>query len=143
LLLDSTVDGPGGPLHKLEQLQASGEDPTIYVKRVEYADLAEAVEKSPPWIDKQWLRSRFKQLLPAVWATQHLNARVESSTNLFALADIRACQEQVPCPSCGRQERITEGRRIITGAGLDRVSRVLHGDATIWTSVAKVEERTT
>lgn len=142
LLLDSTVDGPGGPLHKLEQLQASGEDPTIYVKRVEYADLAEAVEKSPPWIDKQWLRSRFKQLLPAVWATQHLNQRVESSTNLFALAAIKACMEQVPAPLPVEDlDRITEGRRFLTGGGLDRAYfGSLHGDATIWTSVAKVAE---
>ena len=142
LLLDSTVDGPGGPLHNLEKLQASGEDPTIYVKRVEYADLDEALEKSPPWIDKAWLRSRQKQLLPAIWATQHLNQRVESSTNLFALADIKACQEPIPCPlPVEGLDKITEGRRHVVGAGLDRAFfGSLHGDATIWTAVAKVAD---
>lgn len=142
LLLDSTVDGPGGPLHKLEQLAASGEDPTVYVKRVEYADLAEALEKSPPWIDRQWLRSRQKQLLPAIFATQHLNQRVASTTSLFAPADIKSCQEQVPHPlPVDDLDRITEGRRYLTGGGLDRAYfGSLHGDATIWTSVAKVAE---
>lgn len=142
LLLDSTVDGPGGPLHKLEQLQDSGEDPTIYVKRVEYADLDEALAKSPPWIDRTWLKSREKQLLPAVWATQHLNQRVASSTNLFAPGNIKRCMEPVPCPILPDDlDKITEGRRLVTGGGLDRAYfGSLHGDSTIWTSVAKVAE---
>lgn len=140
LLVDSTVDGPGGPLHNLEKLQASGEDPTVFVRRVSYADLAEAVDKSPPWIDKAWLRSRYKQLLPAIFSTQHLNLRVESSTNLFALADIKACQEPIPCPLPVEDlDRITSGRRFVTGAGLDRAYfGSIHGDATIWTTIAMV-----
>ncbi len=142
LLIDSTVDGPGGPLHTLEKNHREGKDPTVFVKRVSYADLDEALEKLPPWIDKPWLRGRHLSLLPAVFATQHLNQRVESSTNLFALADIKACQEQIPCPlPVDALDKITEGRRFIVGGGLDRAFfGSIHGDATIWTAVARVAD---
>jgi len=140
LLMDSTVDALGGPLHRLEQLQQSGEDPTVYVNRLEYADLDQALEFSPPWIDRQWLRSRSKALLPATFKTQHLNQRTAASNNLFAIEDITACKEVIPCPLPVEDlERITAGRKYVTGGGLDRAYfGSLHGDATIWTSIAKV-----
>lgn len=142
LLIDSTVDAVGGPLHRLEKLQEGGEDPTIYVKRLEYRDLAEALEKSPPWIDRAWLASRQKQLLPAIFKTQHLNQRAAASNNLFSLEDIGAAKEPVPCPMTREDlERIAAGRKFVTGGGLDRAYfGSLHGDATIWTSVAKVAD---
>ena len=68
LLIDSTVDQLGGPLHRLEQLadpSYSDYDPTIFYYKLEYRDLDEALEKSPSWINRDWLRSRQKQLLPA------------------------------------------------------------------------------
>lgn len=142
LLLDSTVDGVGGPLHRLEQLQESGEDPTVFVRRIEYRDIEEAVEKSPPWIDRAWLRSRQKQLLPAVFATQHLNQRSAAANSLFAVPDIQACRESIPLvvtPEALRE--ISAGRKYATGGGLDRAYfGSLHGDATIWTAVAKVAD---
>lgn len=142
LLIDSTVDAVGGPLHRLEQLQETEEDPTVFVRRLEYRDLAEALEKSPPWIDRAWLRSRQKQLLPAIFATQHLNQRSAAANNLFVLDDIKAAQEVVPCPMASEDlERIAAGRKYATGGGLDRAYfGSLHGDATIWTSVAKVAD---
>lgn len=140
MLVDSTVDGIGGPLHRLEQLAESGEDPTVFVRRIEYADLAEALEKSPPWIRRDWLKSRKAQLLPATFETQHLNRRTAATNSLFAPEDIAACREPLPMPfEKAALEAWTGGRSFITGGGLDRAYfGSLHGDATIWTSVAKV-----
>jgi hypothetical protein len=142
LLLDSTVDQVGGPLHRLEQLQESGEDPTVYVRRIEYRDIEEALEKSPPWISRDWLKSRQKQLLPLTFATQHLNQRGAAQNNLFALADIQAAQSRLPMPFT-KDDLLTvaAGRTYLTGGGLDRAYfGSLHGDATIWTSVAKIAD---
>lgn len=140
LLIDSTVDGMGGPLHRLEQLQASGEDPSVYVWRTEYRDLAEALEKSPSWIRRDWLKSRAAQLLPADFASQHLNQRQASSQTLFALGHIEACKDRFPHPFTKEDlERIAQGKTYACGGGLDRAYGFsLHGDSTIWTSVAKV-----
>lgn len=140
LLVDSTVDAIGGPLHRLEQLQETGEDPTVFVHRLQYRDLAEALEKSPPWIRKDWLKSRAAQLLPAVFATQHLNQRGAASNNLFALADIERAQDRLPMPFTPEDlTTLAGGRSFVCGGGLDRAYfGSLHGDSTIWTSVAKV-----
>jgi hypothetical protein len=140
LLIDSTVDGQGGPLHRLEQLQTSGEDPTVYVHRLEYASLAEALEKSPRWIRRDWLKSRAAQLTPMVFASQHLNQRQASEQNLFAPAHIEACKDRLPMPfSPDALSAIAQGKTFIAGGGLDRAYfGSLHGDATIWTSVAKI-----
>ncbi len=140
LLIDSTVDGQGGPLHRLEQLQASGEDPTIYVHRLEYADLTEALEKSPRWIRRDWLKSRAAQLTPMVFASQHLNQRQASEQNLFAPAHIEACKDRLPHPLTPEDlERIAQGKTYVCGGGLDRAFGFsLHGDSTIWTSIAKI-----
>ena len=140
LLVDSTVDATGGPLHRLEQLRETGEDPTVFVHRLQYRDLAEAVEKSPPWIRREWLKSRAAQLLPAVFATQHLNQRGAASNNLFALADIERAQDRLPMPfTLDDLTAIAGGRTFACGGGLDRAYfGSLHGDSTIWTSVAKV-----
>ena len=121
MLIDSTVDGIGGPLHRLEQLAESGEDPTIFVRRIEYADLAEALEKSPSWIRRDWLKSRKAQLLPATFETQHLNRRTATTNSLFAPEDIAACREKLPMPfEKAALESWAGGRSFITGGGLDR-----------------------
>ena len=140
MLIDSTVDGIGGPLHRLEQLAESGEDPTVSVRRIEYADLDEAMEKSPPWIRRDWLKSRKLQLLPATFETQHLNRRSAATNSLFAPDDLAACKERLPLPvEKPSLESWAAGRTYVVGGGLDRAYfGSLHGDATIWTSVAKV-----
>lgn len=140
MLIDSTVDGVGGPMHRLEQLQESGEDPTVFVRRIEYADLAEALEKSPPWIRRDWLKSRKAQLLPATFATQHLNQRSAASNTLFAIADIQTAQDRLPLPmSTDDLKALVHGRTFVCGGGLDRAYfGSLHGDSTIWSTVAKV-----
>lgn len=142
LLVDSTVDAVGGPLHRLEQLQESGEDPTVFVRRIEYRDLDEALEKSPAWIRRGWLKSRKSQLLPATFASQHLNQRSAAQNNLFALADIQACMDRLPMPFT-RDDlvNVAAGRTYVTGGGLDRAFFAsLHGDATVWSSVGKIAD---
>ena len=140
MLVDSTVDSVSGPLHRLEQLAESGEDPTVFVRRIEYADLAEALEKSPPWIRRDWLKSRKAQLLPATFETQHLNRRTAATNSLFAPEDIAACREPLPMPfEKAALEAWTGGRSFITASGLDRAFFFsAHGDSTIWTAIAKV-----
>lgn len=140
LLLDSTTDGIGGPLHRLEQLQETGEDKTVYIHRIEYRDLDEALQKSPSWIRRDWLRSRQKQLLPQVFASQHLNLRQESTSSLFRKTDIEACRDRLPHPmTLTDLEAVAQGRTYVVGAGLDRAYGFsLHGDSTILTYAAKV-----
>jgi len=140
LLLDSTVDATGGPLHTLENLQANGEDETVFVRRISYDNLDEALEKLPPWIRPEWLRSRAKQLLPATFSTQHLNARIESESCLFSSSDISRAMERLPLPfTADDLTTLTAGRSYVVGGGLDRAYfGSLHGDSTIWTSTAKI-----
>lgn len=140
VLIDSTTDGMGGPIHKLEQLAESGEDPTVFVSRIEYRDLAEAMEKSPPWIRRDWLVSRSKQMFPAVFASQHLNQRGSAVNSLFRPEHVKAAQENYRVPVDPKAlPELFHGRKFITGGGLDRAYGFsLHGDATIWTAVAKV-----
>lgn len=140
LLVDSTVDATGGPLHRLEIMADNGDDPSIFVKRLEYADLQEALDKCPHWIDQNWLKSREKALLPATFATQHLNKRAAADNRLFTQDDIEACKDRFPFPvDIQSLEKWAAGRTWQAGGGLDRAyGWSLHGDATIWTSIAKV-----
>jgi hypothetical protein len=140
LLVDSTCDAIGGVLHTLEQLAESGDDPTIYTNIIRYKDLAEALEKSPPWINRKWLKSRQKQLLPAVFETQHLNQRSSANNNLFDVKHIKACQRKWKSPLAPEVlQELAHGRKHLTGGGLDRAYfGSIHGDKTIWTAVAKV-----
>ena len=143
LLIDSTVDATGGPIHRLEQLQETGKDPTVFVRRIEYRNLEEALEKSPQWISRRWLKGRSAQLLPVTFSTQHLNQRAASTNCLFALDKIQACvdpsiPEQVTAEGLAT---LAAGRRYVVGGGLDRAYFAsLHGDQTIWTSLAKIAD---
>lgn len=139
VLIDSTTDGTGGPIHLLEQFQESGEDPTVFVSRIEYSGLEEALEKSPPWIRRNWLKSRKAQMLPALFASQHLNQRGAAVNALFAPERIRACQDTYRAPVAAEGlKNLFQGRKYIVGGGLDRAYGFsLNGDATIWTTVAK------
>ena len=140
VLIDSTTDGVGGPLHRLEQLSQSGEDPTIFFSRIEYADLDEALRSSPPWIRREWLRSRGKQLLPAIFASQHLNRRSASINALFPPDRIEASREPYPAgiASEGLQgndrrekgrgrRRAGPGLRLQPARGSNRVDRCCQG----------------
>ena len=78
--------------------------------------------------------------MPATFETQHLNRRTAATNSLFAPEDIAACREKLPVPfEKATLESWAGGRSFITGGGLDRAYfGSLHGDATIWTSIAKV-----
>lgn len=140
LLIDSTVDATGGPLHRLETMAANGDDPSIFVRRLEYRDLQDALDHCPRWINRDWLISRQKMLLPATFATQHLNQRAAADNRLFAQADIEACKSSFSLPiDKATLEAWAGGRTWRAGCGLDRAyGWSLHGDATVLTTVAKV-----
>lgn len=142
LLLDSSTDTFWGPLHALELSQEDPEIDSVFVSRLEYANLDEAVANAPPWIDRRWLRLQEKQLPPAMFSTQILNRRCESQNHLFTTADVERCREPLPHPlSMFDLQRIAEGRTFTCGGGFDRAKSLsVHADQTIWTVVCKIAQ---
>ncbi|MDY0222990.1 MAG: hypothetical protein RBR67_17810 [Desulfobacterium sp.] len=142
-LIDSTVDSVDGPLHNLEKLK--NEDETIYYHKVEYKNLQDALKKSPPWIDKKWLASRQKQLLPATFNSQHLNKRGQAENSLFNAKDLKRAMEDYKNPlTLNEFLKIAEGRKFVIGAGLDRaMSFSKNADQTVWTVTAKIQDSDT
>jgi hypothetical protein len=136
-IIDSTTDPENGPLHQLEM--AASLDPTIYVYRKEYKSIDDALKNSPAWINRKWLKSRKTQLLPSVFASQHLNKRSEASNNLFPKDDLDKCKASYKNGIDPKSfEALLDGRKYVCGAGLDRSYMFSkHGDNTIWTSVAR------
>jgi len=139
MLIDSTTDMIGGPLHKLENL-SKAEDKTIFFHRIEYKDWATANRLSPKWLDRRWLKSRSQQMLPALFASQHLNKRTTGVNALFEADKIEACESDFPNKiHPAKLPELLGERKWIVGGGLDRAyGFTLNGDATIWTTVAKV-----
>ena len=142
LLVDSSTDGYGGPLHELEEAAADPEIDSIYAYRLEYADLSEALEKSPDWISRRWLKEQARKLPPAMFASQHLNRRSEAQNLLFSADDIERCREPLPHPlSMEDIQRLAAGCVFTFGGGLDRATAFsMHGDRTIWTVVCKIAQ---
>jgi hypothetical protein len=140
LLLDSTTDPEGGKLHSIEQMAKS--DPTVYAYRLEYSGLKEALEKSPAWISRPWLKTMNKQLLPAEFASQHLNKRSEASNRLFPAQHLKNCKARYKNKiSKDDFEKLIDGRKYVCGGGLDRAYMLsAHGDSTIWTTVARTSD---
>jgi hypothetical protein len=139
LLIDSTTDAVGGRLHEYEKLAETGQDESVYSYRIEYKNLDEALKKSPEWINRKWLKSMSKQLLPSVFAQQHLNKRGESSNNLFPKKHLDKCKAQYKNGIDPKSfEALLDGRKYVTGGALDRSYMFSkHGDNTIWTTVAR------
>jgi hypothetical protein len=136
-IIDSTTDPENGPLHQLEMV--AQKDPTIFVYRREYKNLAEAKKLSPVWVQRPWLDSRHKQLLATTFASQHLNRRSESANKLFQPKDIKAAKQSYRnhLPLEAYKDMIA-GRRYAVGLGLDRAKfGSLHGDKTYLTTVAR------
>lgn len=143
MLIDSTTDGIGGPLHDIDLKKAAGSLETTYVNRVEYRDFEDAAANSPLWINRTRLKEQYEKLPPLAWASQHLNQRKASSSNLFRVEDIEKCMDAgLPHPITMQDlQRITAGKTFVCGAGYDRASTgSLHADNTIWSVVAKVAE---
>lgn len=139
VLIDSTTDGPNGPIARLEQLHASGE-PGIYVSRIEYKDLKDATERAPAWIRRSWLVNQEKTLFPSFFGTQILNRRADAVNTLFRIEDIEAAKDNFRIPlEPEALPGLFAGRKYIVGGGVDRAFGFsTHGDNTIWTCVAKV-----
>ncbi|MBG0789854.1 MAG: hypothetical protein H0S80_05075 [Desulfovibrionaceae bacterium] len=139
LLIDSTTDGPNGPIAALEQLQENGEA-GIYVTRIEYKDLQDVLRNAPAWIRRSWIENQHKTQLPAFFGTQILNRRADALNTLFRLADVQAAMAEIRNPvDPGLVDGLFSGRKYIVGGGLDRAYGFsLNGDNTIWTTVAKV-----
>jgi hypothetical protein len=140
VLIDSTVGSRSGPLYRLVGLVERLEDPATYLSYRSYADLADALERSPLWISRPWLTSRSKQMLPAEFARYHLNLWSSGSNALFSEADLAAAlvDLQHPVPLDVLRD-FTGGRKFLVGGGLDRAYGFsLHGDQTIVTAVAKI-----
>jgi hypothetical protein len=143
LLIDSTCDPIGGDFHAMEQIAQNGEDPTMYSYRVEYASLEEALEKSPPWIDRDFLRAQARRMLPAKFAAFHLNKRMAAQNLLFSPEDMdRVVCEDLPARmEPGYLADLSGGRAWVCGGGLDRAASFsLHGDETVWCVAAKVAQ---
>jgi terminase large subunit-like protein len=140
VLVDSTVGSRSGPLYRLVGLVERGEDPATFVSERSYADLADALARSPAWINRAWLTSRSKQMLPMEFARYHLNRWSSGSNALFTEADLAASMVDLPHPvPLDVLREFTAGRTFLVGGGLDRAYGFsLHGDQTIVTAVAKV-----
>jgi hypothetical protein len=139
-LIDSTVGSRSGPLYRLVGLVERGEDPATFVSTRSYADLADALERSPAWISRPWLTSRSKQMLPGEFSRYHLNRWSSGSNALFSESDLAAAVVDLPHPVPLEALRaFANGRKFLVGGGLDRAYGFsLHGDSTITTIVAKI-----
>lgn len=139
MLVDSTAGSRLSPLYKLHRLWETHEDPSIYETYISYRDLAEALEESPSWLSRDWLRSRAKQLLPAIFNSQHLNLWVSGSNSLFPDEVIQKCLAKygVPVQRAAIPSLIGASKYAV-GGGLDRAYGFsLHGDRTVFTATLK------
>jgi hypothetical protein len=140
VLVDSTVGSRSGVLYRLTGLVERGEDAATFVSYQSYADLADALERSPAWISRPWLTSRARQMLPGEFARYHLNLWSSGSNALFAESDLAAAVVDLPHPlPLDALRAYANGRKFLVAGGLDRAYGFsLHGDQTITTIVAKI-----
>jgi hypothetical protein len=134
VLVDSTVGPRSSPLYGLYQLFQKKADEALYFSFISYKNLAEALEKSPHWINRKGLKSQAAKMLPLDFAQQHLNLWGSASNSLFPKQIIDSCKDRYPqdIPA------IVGNAAYVVGAGLDRAYGFsLHGDATIATAVLK------
>jgi len=136
-LIDSNIDGQGGHVHQLEE-QAQA-DSGIFVHRVEYRDFDHYRAEAPEWIDRQEAARLKVTTLPAAFDRDILGKRSSARNSLFDPKDIAACVDSYLAPVAkAAAPDMFEGRKVVVGGGLDRaLSFSVHGDATIWTSIAK------
>lgn len=135
-------------------------DPGTRVSHVEYADLSDAIERRPPWIDERWLRSQAAHMAPGDFTRHHLNRATGAGLAAFPpslLARARAhelspliCAELCPWfegsyttkTSFDRLGKRFRGSGVLVGVGLDRSMGLALGDRTILTFTgAGVDER--
>lgn len=136
-LIDSNTDAEGGHVHGLELLAET--DPGVFCRRIEYPNLDTYQRDAPPWIDRdKVLRLRATQL-PAAFDRDILGKRSAARNALFPPEVITVCRCEMPVPfPADRLNELTQGRKYIVGAGLDRSKKLFGGDATAWTTTLKV-----
>lgn len=135
VIVDSTVGPTSSPLHGLYSLHESGIDPTLYFSHIAYRDVEDAIERGPTWIKPARLRSRAAQMLPALFAQQHLNQWGSATNSVFTSEVIERCKDNYPLNA----KAIANGRAYVVGGGLDRSGLFsLNGDKTVLVSVLKV-----
>ncbi|WP_027368953.1 hypothetical protein [Desulfocurvibacter africanus] len=137
-LIDANPDAEGGHVHALEQAAAT--DAKLYCRRIEYADFETYKRTAPKWIKRHEAERLRKTQLPAAFDRDILGKRSCAVNALFQPADIEAAKASYRIPLDGKTlPGLFAGRKYVTGGGLDRAYGFsLHGDNTIWTSVAKV-----
>ncbi len=137
-LIDSNTDGEGGHVHRLER--EAEDDDRIFCKRIEYRDFEDYLENAPQWIDRAKARRLQRTQLPASFERDILGKRGAAVNALFKPSHIQDCKAIYPIPVDPSDfVKLFNGQKFIVGGGLDRAYGFsLHGDATIWTSVAKV-----
>ncbi len=138
LLIDSNAGGEGDHVHRLEQ--EAEKDSAIFAHRVEYASFEEYLEAAPPWIDRDKAKRLQRTTLPQTFDRDILGKRTSGVSNLFSYSAIQACMDSYLMPVAIKDlPSIFGGRKFVCGGGLDRAYGFsLHGDGTIWTTVAKV-----
>lgn len=136
VLVDSTVGNRASPLYSLYSIAQAKADPTLYFSHVQYANLEDAIANGPGWIPADRLRSRAAQMLPGVFAQQHLNRWGDGENQLFSEAILKRCTtEAYPLDVAA----LAGGAGYVVTAGLDRAYGFsLHGDATVTTCVLKI-----
>ena len=135
VLVDSTVGSRSSPLFLLYKLARDGTDPSIYFSHIEYADIDDAISNGPPWINQAGLRSRAAQMLPVLFAQQHLNQWSSGSNALFPPEVIERCKDDYSLDV----RLLSDGATYAVGGGLDRAYAFsFHGDATVTTCVLKM-----
>lgn len=144
VLADSTLGAPDNIVWELASLFEDGGDDSLYVSLIQYADLAEALKKSPEWIDRRWLRSRHAQMLPGEFKRFHLNQLAGRADLMFNEEEWQACILPRLCaplsPEYIRKEichrMINES--VLFGAAIDRSqSYSKNPDRTVLTLIAK------
>ncbi len=137
-LIDANTDGEGGHVHRLEQ--EAEEDDKIFCRRIEYRDFEHYLEAAPKWINREKAKRLQRTQLPAAFERDILGKRGAALNSLFKPDDIQACRTAYAVPLAQAEAaKLFSGRKFIVGGGLDRAYGFsLHGDATIWTVVAKV-----
>ncbi len=141
ILVDSNVDGFGGPVHGLQE--AAEIDPAMVAHHLFYENWTYYKKKAPKWIDRKKAQALEKTLLPDEFKRDILGVRTQSTNNLFSHEIIQGIQRDYTLPVSPEKVReLTAGREYYIGAGLDRAKNLIQtskSDASVWAVVLKVQ----
>lgn len=146
MLVDSNFGSVSNIVYQLVELGMSGQDPTIGVSLIAYANIEEAIEHNlSPYITAKWLRSRQMQMTSGEFKRNHLNQPSEGAQNMFDENQCAGIVAEWSYPLTKEEYRqIVEDRYIIhmLGGGYDgSLSFSKRGDRTVWAYTIKGELR--